>query len=174
MTMLETPNRQLERRRSLENPLEVYRRMVEIRLVEQRIQGLYEEGHIRGSTHLCNGQEAVCVGIARAARQSDLVTCTYRGPGMALALGVTAEEVMGEVVGRTIGCAGGMGGSMHMFGESVGLLPTFAIVGAGLPVAVGVAMAAQVKGTDDAAIGVFGDGAANIGAFHEALNLAAI
>ncbi len=166
--------RQLERRRALAEPVGVYRRMVEIRFVEQQIQVLYEQGHVRGSTHLCIGQEAVSVGVARAARVSDGVTCTYRGHGMALALGVSVEEVLGEVAGRTTGCAGGLGGSMHLSGEAVGLLPTFAIVGAGLPVAAGVALAAQVKGTGAAAVAVFGDGSANIGAFHETLNLAAI
>jgi TPP-dependent pyruvate/acetoin dehydrogenase alpha subunit len=174
MDVLEVTDRQLQRRQALADPLEAYRRMVEIRLVEERVQKLYEEGHIRGSTHLCMGQEAVCVGVACAARASDWVTCTYRGHGMALALGVTPEEVFGEVAGRVIGCAGGLGGSMHLSGERVGLLPTFAIVGAGIPVAAGAALAAQVKQADDAAIAVFGDGAANIGAFHETLNLAAI
>jgi acetoin:2,6-dichlorophenolindophenol oxidoreductase subunit alpha len=174
MNVMDMTDRQLERRQALADLTECYRRMVEIRLVEERIQTLYEEGYIRGSTHLCIGQEAVCVGIAAASAASDYVTCTYRGHGLALALGVTPEEVLGEVAGRVIGCAGGLGGSMHLFGERVGLLPTFAIVGAGLPVAAGAALAAQVKGTNDAAIGVFGDGAVNIGAFHEALNLAAI
>jgi len=174
MALVEIVDEQLARRRALATPLEAYRRMVEIRLTEQRIQALYEEGHVRGSTHLCIGQEAVCVGVARAARVSDKVTCTYRGHGMALALGVTPEEVLGELAGRANGCAGGLGGSMHLSGEAVGLLPTFAIVGAGLPIAAGSALAAQVKGTNEAAIALFGDGAANIGAFHETLNLAAV
>ena len=174
MTLDAITDPQLERREALRQPLAIYARMVEIRLVEERIQGLYEQGHLRGSTHLCSGQEAVCVGVARSARFSDTVSCTYRGHGMALALGVEPVGVFGEVTGRVIGCAGGLGGSMHLSAERVGLLPTFAIVGAGLPVAAGAALAAQVKGTDDAAIAVFGDGSANIGAFHEALNLASI
>ena len=165
---------QLERRQALRGPLAIYERMVEIRLAEERIQLLYEQGHLRGSTHLCIGQEAVCVGVARAARVTDTVSCTYRGHGMAMALGVEPEAVFGEVTGRVIGCAGGLGGSMHLSGERVGLLPTFAIVGAGLPVAAGAALAAQVKGSGAAAIAVFGDGSANIGAFHETLNLASI
>ncbi len=148
--------------------------MDEKRLVEERIQLLYEQGHLRGSTHLCIGQEAVCAGVARAAQVTDTVSCTYRGHGMALALGVEPEAVFGEVTGRVIGCAGGLGGSMHLSGKRVGLLPTFAIVGAGLPVAAGAALAAQVRGTGAAAIAVFGDGSANIGAFHEALNLGSI
>jgi len=165
---------QLQRRDALGEPVAIYDRMVEIRLVEERIQVLYEQGHLRGSTHLCIGQEGVCVGVARAAKVTDTVSCTYRGHGIALALGVAPEAVFGEVTGRVIGCAGGLGGSMHLSGERVGLLPTFAIVGAGVPVAAGAALAAQVRGTGAAAIAVFGDGAANIGAFHETLNLAAI
>src|SRR5271165_3054099 len=101
---------QLQRRDALHEVVAVYDRMVEIRLVEERIQLLYEQGHLRGSTHLCSGQEAVCVGVARAARVSDTVSCTYRGHGMALALGVEPEAVFGEVTGRVIGCAGGLGG----------------------------------------------------------------
>lgn len=151
-----------------------YERMVEIRTLEDRVLELYQEGHIAGSTHTCHGQEAVAVGIAAATRPSDTVACTYRGHGMALALGMTFEAILGEIAGRTIGCIGGLGGSMHLSDPSLGLLPTFAIVGAGIPVAAGAALAAQVQGTDDVAVAVFGDGATNIGAFHEGLNLAAV
>jgi pyruvate dehydrogenase E1 component alpha subunit len=157
-----------------ESRLEQLARMVEIRRVEENVQTLYNDGHIRGSTHLANGQEAVSVGIAVAARLTDTVTCTYRGHGTALALGITPEGVLGEICGRSIGCIGGLGGSMHLGDMSVGLLPTFAIVGAGVPVAAGAALTAWVRGTDDAAIAIFGDGSTNIGAFHEALNLAGI
>jgi acetoin:2,6-dichlorophenolindophenol oxidoreductase subunit alpha len=154
--------------------LERYRRMVEIRLLEEKVLELFGQGLIPGTTHTCQGQEAVCVGIAAATRPSDTIACTYRGHGMALALGVTREAVLGEILGRQIGCTGGLGGSMHLSDPAVGLLPTFAIVGAGIPVAAGAALTAQVLGTDDVAVSVFGDGAANIGAFHEGLNLAAI
>ena len=157
-----------------ESRLEQLARMIEIRRVEENVQTLYNDGHIRGSTHLANGQEAVSVGIAVAARVTDIVTCTYRGHGTALALGVTPEGVLGEICGRSIGCIGGVGGSMHLGDMSVGLLPTFAIVGAGVPVATGAALTAWVRGTDDAAIAIFGDGSTNIGAFHEGLNLAGI
>ena len=162
------------RRAALSDRLEQLRRMIEIRTVEGRIQRLFTDGMVRGSTHLCSGQEAVAVGIARSTEADDIVTCTYRGHGHALALGATPLQVIGEICGRTVGCAGGLGGSMHLMEASVGLLPTFAIVGAGMPVACGAAMAAQARGTDRVAIAVFGDGAANIGAFHESLNFAAI
>ncbi len=93
---------------------------------------------------------------------------------MALAVGATREAVLGEILGRQIGCMGGLGGSMHLSDLSVGLMPTMAIVGAGVPVGAGAALTAQVLGTDAIAVSVFGDGATNIGAFHEGLNLAAI
>jgi pyruvate dehydrogenase E1 component alpha subunit len=164
----------VDRREALASPLERFDRMVEIRTVEETVQTLFNDGHVRGSTHLCNGQEAVAVGLAAATKHTDVVTCTYRGHGMALALGVSPLGVLGEIVGRVIGCSGGLGGSMHLSGPHVGLMPTFAIVGGGIPVAVGAALAARVKGSGSIAVAVFGDGATNIGAFHESLNLAAI
>jgi pyruvate dehydrogenase E1 component alpha subunit len=148
--------------------------MLEIRAVEESIQTLYNDGHVRGSTHLANGQEAISVGIASVLRPTDVVTCTYRGHAAALALGVTPEGVLGEICGRVIGCSGGIGGSMHLMDASVGLMPTFAIVGAGLPVAAGVALAAKLKKNDSVALTIFGDGSTNIGAFHETLNMASI
>jgi pyruvate dehydrogenase E1 component alpha subunit len=165
----------LERREALQNDrVERFRRMVEIRSFEDRVKELFAEGIVHGTTHTCQGQEAVAVGIAAAARPTDQVTCTYRGHGVALALGLTEESVLAEIMGRVAGSVGGVGGSMHLCEPEVGLLPTFAIIGAGIPVAAGAALTAQVNGTDDAAIAVFGDGASNIGAFHEGINLAAI
>lgn len=172
--MISNSNSPIARREALDDRLEQLYRMIEIRAVEERIQKLFTEGHIRGSTHLANGQEAVAVGIARSIDPSDIVTCTYRGHGHALALGVTPQGVIGEICGRIIGCAGGLGGSMHLVEPEVGLLPTFAIVGAGLPVACGAGMAAQARGKDRVAVAIFGDGSSNIGAFHESLNFAAI
>lgn len=163
---------QLTRRLALTDPAARLERMMEIRRFEDRIQELFAEGLVHGSTHLCQGQEAVGVGIAAATRPTDTVTCTYRGHGVALGLGMTPRSVLGEIMGRTSGCVGGVGGSMHLCDTSVGLLPTFAIVGAGIPVAAGAALTAQVNGTDDIAVAVFGDGSTNIGAFHEAMNLA--
>src|SRR3954454_4857127 len=171
---LSNSNSPLARREALKDRVEQLRRMIEIRSVEEGIQKLFAEGHIRGSTHLASGQEAVSVGIARAIDPDDIVTCTYRGHGHALALGVTPEGVIGEICGRVIGCGGGLGGSMHLVEPEVGLLPTAAIIGAGLPIACGAAMAARARGKDRVAVSIFGDGSANIGAFHEALNFAAI
>jgi acetoin:2,6-dichlorophenolindophenol oxidoreductase subunit alpha len=171
---LSNSNSPIARREALTDRREQLLRMMEIRAVEERIQKLFAEGHIRGSTHLANGQEAVAVGVARSIDPDDIVTCTYRGHGHALALGVTPVGVIGEICGRQIGCAGGLGGSMHLVDPEVGLLPTFAIVGAGLPVACGAAMAARARGKDRVAVAIFGDGSVNIGAFHESLNFAAI
>ena len=164
----------LTRREALSTELGRLERMLEIRAVEESIQTLYNDGHVRGSTHLAIGQEAVSVGIASVLRPTDVVTCTYRGHAAALALGVSPEGVLGEICGRVIGCSGGMGGSMHLMDASVGLMPTFAIVGAGLPVAAGVALAAKLKKNDSVALTIFGDGTTNIGAFHETLNMASI
>ena len=165
----------LERRRRLQSGRPArYEAMFEIRSFEDRVQEMFFEGTVHGTTHTCQGQEAVAVGVAAAARPDDTVTCTYRGHGVALALGMTPLSIMGEIMGRKLGAIGGVGGSMHLCDTSVGLLPTFAIVGAGIPVAAGAALTAQVRGTDRAAVAVFGDGASNIGAFHEGLNLAAI
>ena len=164
-----------QRRAALQSSrVERLRRMIEIRVIEDRVLELFGEGLIPGTTHTSQGQEAVCVGIAAVTQPSDPVACTYRGHGMALALGATPDAVLGEILGRQIGCMGGLGGSMHLSDPSVGLLPTMAIVGAGIPVGAGAALTAQVLGTGAVAISVFGDGAANIGAFHEGLNLAAV
>jgi len=151
-----------------------YERMVEIRLLEEAVLDLFARGLVFGTTHTAQGQEGVAVAVAAATQPSDVVACTYRGHGMALALGMTRESVLGEILGRQAGCIRGMGGSMHLSDPSVGLLPTFAIVGAGIPVAVGAALTAHVLGQQQVAVAVFGDGASNIGAFHEGLNLAAI
>jgi pyruvate dehydrogenase E1 component alpha subunit len=156
------------------NQLAQYERMLEIREFEEQINALFAAGLVRGSTHLCQGQEALAVGLASVLRHTDVVAATYRGHGIALALGLTPESVLGEIMGKTNGCCGGVGGSMHMCDMEMGLLPTSAIVGAGIPIATGAALAFQTQGIDNVGIAVFGDGASNIGAFHEGLNLASI
>jgi pyruvate dehydrogenase E1 component alpha subunit len=151
-------------------------RMLEIRYCEERIQELFLENVIRGTTHLCIGQEAVSVGMAANvnAKRGDTVTCTYRGHGHALALGMSLRSMMAEMMGKAAGCCKGKGGSMHLTDMNIGLIGTFAIVGAGLPVTNGAALTAQIKGTGAVSISIFGDGTANIGAWHEAVNLAAV
>lgn len=172
--MNETETRQLERRSRLSDPLERHRRMIEIRSTEDIIKELFASGLIAGSTHTCQGQEAVSVGIASVIRPTDWVSCTYRGHGHALALGIEPVSVIAEILGRRGGTTGGVGGSMHLSNREVGLMPTTAIIGAGIPIAAGAAWAAQLNGTDDVAIALFGDGASNIGAFHEGINIGAV
>ena len=166
---------ELQRRSAIAgNKLAQYERMIEIRTLEEQINALFASGEIRGTTHLCIGQEALAVGMASVLRPTDIVSATYRGHGIALALGLSPESVLGEIMGKTVGCCGGVGGSMHLSNMELGLLPTSAIIGGGMPVAAGAALSFQTRGTDDVAVAVFGDGATNIGAFHETLNLAAI
>lgn len=162
------------RRAVLADPVERFARVVEIRAAEDSVNELFAAGAIHGSTHLAQGQEALAVGLASVTRPDDVMTATYRGHALALALGMSPEVMIAEIMGRTGGSTGGVGGSMHLVDLDVGLLPTFAIVGAGIPVAAGAALAFQVRQEDRIAVAVFGDGTTNIGAFHETLNLAAI
>lgn len=156
------------------NDVACYQRMVEIREFENQTNELFASGAIRGTTHLAIGQEALALGIASVLRPTDIVAATYRGHAIALALGLSPESVLAEIMGKATGCCGGLGGSMHLCDMHVGLLPTSAIIGGGMPIAAGAALAFQVQGVDNVGVAVFGDGATNIGAFHETLNLAAI
>jgi acetoin:2,6-dichlorophenolindophenol oxidoreductase subunit alpha len=154
--------------------LEWLRRMIEIRLFEDKVQELFQQGLIEGTTHLCQGQEAVSVGALAALKPEDYLTVTYRGHGHAIARGLEIEGLFAEIMGRATGCCRGVGGSMHFTDFSRGLIGAFAIVGAGLPVAVGAALSAKLKGEDRVALTFFGDGTTNIGTFHESLNMAAV
>lgn len=131
-------------------------------------------GLIEGTTHLCQGQEAVSVGAVAAMRSGDVLTNTYRGHGQALARGMMPEVAFAEMMGRASGCCGGVGGSMHLTDFAAGNIGAFAIVGAGLPIALGAAMASKLRGGNGVALTFLGDGATNIGTFHEALNMAAL
>jgi pyruvate dehydrogenase E1 component alpha subunit len=150
------------------------RAMLEIRYFEEGCQDLFTSGLVRGSTHLCQGQEAVAVGACHALRDGDKMLCTYRGHGAVLAMGAPLDRAFAEIMGKANGLCGGFGGSMHLTDASVGALGSFAIVGAHLPIANGIAFAAKYRGSGAICLTFFGDGAANIGAFHEALNLAAV
>jgi pyruvate dehydrogenase E1 component alpha subunit len=154
--------------------LDLQRRMLEIRFFEDEVMRLFMLNLVRGSTHLYTGQEAVAVGACSALRQGDTMTCTYRGHGAVLAMGAPLDRTMAEILGKAEGLCGGKGGSMHLTDFSVGALGSFAIVGAHLPFATGAALSAQHLGTGAVSIAFFGDGTTNIGAFHEALNLAAV
>ena len=154
--------------------VELYRRMVECRFFEVRAQELFFEGLVRGTTHFGTGQEAVAAGVAAAVRPDDWTFCTYRGHNHTLMRGVPMAPIYAELFGRSTGLMGGKGGSMHLTSVEHGAMGSYAIIGAHLPIAVGAAWSAQYRGTDQVAVCFFGDGTTNIGAFHEALNLAAI
>jgi acetoin:2,6-dichlorophenolindophenol oxidoreductase subunit alpha len=154
--------------------VDMLQRMVEIRAFEDEVMKLFNRNLVRASTHLCQGQEAVSVGACSALESGDTMTCTYRGHGAVLAMGAPLDRAFGEILGREEGLCAGRGGSMHLTDLSVGAQGSFAVVGAQLPFACGAAFAAQTLGTGSVALTFFGDGATNIGAFHEAMNLAAI
>ena len=141
---------------------------------EQRTHELFLAGLVRGTTHLGIGQEAVAAGFAEAMREDDYTFCTYRGHNHTLARGVSMTPMLLELVGRQGALMGGKGGSMHLTSVEHGAMGSYAIVGAHLPIAVGAAWSAQYRGSGQVAVCFFGDGTTNIGAFHEALNLAAV
>jgi acetoin:2,6-dichlorophenolindophenol oxidoreductase subunit alpha len=159
---------------TLDQQVDFLRAMHEIRYFEDECHRMFAQGLVRGSTHLGQGQEAVAVGACRALRKGDTMSCTYRGHGAVLAMGSPLDRAFGEILGKAGGLCGGKGGSMHLTDVERGVLGSFAIVGAHLPIAVGAAFAARYRGTDEVTLCFFGDGATNIGAFHEALNLASI
>jgi len=158
----------------LETRLGLYRTMVECRRFEVRAQELFFEGLVRGTTHLGVGQEAVAAGFAGAMRADDYTFATYRGHNHALARGASMAGLYAELFGRATGMLGGKGGSMHITSVEHHMLGSYAIVGAHLPIALGAAWSAQYRGSGQVAVCFFGDGTTNIGAFHEALNLAAV
>jgi acetoin:2,6-dichlorophenolindophenol oxidoreductase subunit alpha len=158
----------------LETRLSIYRMMQEGRLFEKRAYDLFLEGLVKGTSHLGLGQEAVAAGFAAALRPEDMVFCTYRGHVHTLLRGAPMGPLMAELLGRANGICGGKGGSMHLTDVEHGAMGSYAIVGAHMPIAAGAAWAAQVRGTGQVAICFFGDGTTNIGAFHEAINLAVV
>jgi acetoin:2,6-dichlorophenolindophenol oxidoreductase subunit alpha len=154
--------------------LRMYRTQVEIRESEQRAYDLFLQNLVKGTSHLSLGQEAVAAGCAAAMEPGDLSFCTYRGHAHTLARGVAIEKVLGELMGRDNGLLRGKGGSMHLTSVEHGVMGSYAIIGAHLPIACGAAWRAQYKGAKDVSVCFFGDGTTNIGAFHEALNFAVI
>jgi len=154
--------------------LRMYQMLFEIREAEQRAYDLFLQRLVKGTSHLSLGQEAIAVGCAAAMDPGDLSFCTYRGHPHTLARGVEMEKVLGELMNRDNGLMRGNGGSMHLTSVKHGVMGSYAIIGAHLPIACGAAWRAQYKGQKDVSVCVFGDGTTNIGAFHEALNLAVI
>jgi pyruvate dehydrogenase E1 component alpha subunit len=154
--------------------LAAYEQMAVIRQTEKAAYDLFMSGLVKGTTHLAAGHEAVAVGASTALRDDDYVFATYRGHHHAIARGATPAECLAELMSRATGVCGAKGGSMHLTKADRGMLGSYAIVGAHLPIAAGAAWSARLRGTDQVAVAFFGDGATNIGAFHEALNLAAV
>ena len=157
-----------------DNRLELYRLQVEIRNAEQRAYDLFLQNLVKGTSHLSLGQEAIAAGVAVAMEPGDLSFCTYRGHAHTLARGVPFEQVLGELMQRDNGLMRGKGGSMHLTSVEHGVMGSYAIIGAHLPIACGAAWRAQYRGTKDVSVCFFGDGTTNIGAFHEALNFAVV
>ncbi len=154
--------------------LGLFKSMARIREFEDQVHRSYLEGLVHGTTHLCQGQEAVSVGAAKPLREDDFVSYTYRGHGHCLARGMEMENAFAELFGRSTGVCQGLGGSMHLQDIERGLIGSFGIVGAGMPVAVGAGLTAQLNGRGQVSMSFFGDGACNIGAFHESLNIAQV
>jgi pyruvate dehydrogenase E1 component alpha subunit len=152
----------------------IYRTMNRIRKFEEKALSLFEANKLRGSVHLCIGQEAIPSTVCSRLRDTDYITSTHRGHGHCIAKGAQLDRALAELMGRATGYCKGRGGSMHIADLTKGNLGANAIVGGGLPIAVGGALSAQLRGTDQVAVAFFGDGASNIGTFHESLNLAAV
>ncbi len=157
-----------------ETRLRMYRLQVEIRAFEKRAYDLFMQNLVKGTSHLSLGQEAIAAGFAVVMRPDDWTFATYRGHAHTLARGTPMAPVMAELLGRAGGLMAGKGGSMHLTSVEHGVMGSYAIVGAHLTVANGAAWSAQLRGTSQVAVCFFGDGTTNIGAFHEALNLAVI
>jgi TPP-dependent pyruvate/acetoin dehydrogenase alpha subunit len=154
--------------------LDLFERMAVIRATEKAAYDLFMSGLVKGTTHLAAGHEAVAVGASAALRPDDYVFATYRGHHHAIARGATPEACLAELMSRATGLCAAKGGSMHLTVAEGNMLGSYAIVGSHLPIACGAAWSAKLRGSGQVAVAFFGDGATNIGAFHEALNLAAV
>jgi TPP-dependent pyruvate/acetoin dehydrogenase alpha subunit len=154
--------------------LDLYHTMVRIRLFEEQVRDLALKSEIPGFVHVSIGEEASATGVCAALRHSDRITSTHRGHGHLIAKGGRLDRMMAELFGKRTGYCKGKGGSMHIVDFSLGILGANGIVGAGLPIATGSALASVVAGRDDVSVCFFGDGASNEGTFHESLNLAAV
>jgi pyruvate dehydrogenase E1 component alpha subunit len=154
--------------------IEIYRKMLKIRLFEEEVVKLFSRGQIPGFLHTYIGEEAVAVGVMSSLRKDDYVTSTHRGHGHCIAKGADINRMMAELFGKATGYCKGKGGSMHIADFELNMLGANGIVGAGLPLACGAGLSIRMRKTDQVAAAFFGDGASNEGTFHEALNLAAV
>jgi pyruvate dehydrogenase E1 component alpha subunit len=155
-----------------EKLVEMYRKMLEIRLFEEKVFELYGQNLVPGTIHLYAGEEAVAAGVCSALRMDDYIISTHRGHGHCIAKGADLNRTMAEILGKETGYCKGKGGSMHIADFSIGMLGATAVVGAGLPIAVGAGLSAKLRKTDQVTVCFFGEGASNQGTFHESLNMA--
>ena len=154
--------------------LEFYTVMLKIRYFEERVVDLYARGQIPGLAHLYIGEEAVATGVCTQLKENDFITSTHRGHGHVIAKGAEIKFMMAELYGKKTGYCKGKGGSMHIADMELGILGANGIAGGGLPIAVGAAMSAKWRGTDQVVVSFFGDGSSNNGTFHESINLASV
>jgi TPP-dependent pyruvate/acetoin dehydrogenase alpha subunit len=154
--------------------IELFRTMLRCRQFEERVYYLFLQGRMPGTIHQAIGQEACAAGVCAALREGDIITSTHRPHEHAVARGVPMDSLMAELFAKTTGCCGGKGGSMHFGDIGRGMLPAIAIVGGGIPLAAGYALAMKYRKTGAVVACFFGDGASNIGTFHEGINIAAI
>jgi pyruvate dehydrogenase E1 component alpha subunit len=159
---------------SKEKFVEMYKRMLEIRFFEEKVFDLYAQNLVPGTIHLYLGEEAVAVGVCSVLRKDDYITSTHRGHGHCIAKGAELKRTMAEILGKKTGYCKGKGGSMHIADFKIGMLGATAVVGAGLPIAVGAGLSAKLRKTDQVVACFFGEGASNQGTFHESINMASI
>ena len=157
---------------SRERLIDFLREMLLIRRFEEKVEERFRAGDLSGFLHVAIGQEAIAVGVCRALEEGDVIASTHRAHAHTLAKGTHPNEVMAELYGKTEGCSHGYGGSMHLYDVARGNLGANAVVGGGLPAITGAALAFKLRGEPRVAVAFFGDGATNIGTFHESLNLA--
>ncbi|MDH5794186.1 MAG: pyruvate dehydrogenase (acetyl-transferring) E1 component subunit alpha [Candidatus Bathyarchaeota archaeon] len=150
----------------------MYGKMLEIRFFEEKVFDLYAQNIVPGTIHLYLGEEAVAVGVCSLLRKNDYITSTHRGHGHCIAKGAELKRTMAEILGKKTGYCKGKGGSMHIADFSIGMLGATAVVGAGLPIAVGAGLSAKLRKTDQVVACFFGEGASNQGTFHESINMA--
>jgi len=157
---------------SKEKFVEMYKRMLEIRFFEEKVFDLYAQNLVPGTIHLYLGEEAVAVGVCSVLKKDDYITSTHRGHGHCIAKGAELKRTMAEILGKKTGYCKGKGGSMHIADFNIGMLGATAVVGAGIPIAVGAGLSAKLRKTDQVVACFFGEGASNQGTFHESINMA--
>jgi pyruvate dehydrogenase E1 component alpha subunit len=157
-----------------EKLIEMHRKMLKIRFFEEKVFELYAQNLVPGTIHLYLGEEAVAVGVCSTLRREDYITSTHRGHGHCIAKGAELKRTMAEILGKKTGYCKGKGGSMHIADFNIGMLGATAVVGAGLPIAVGAGLSVKLQGTDQVVACFFGEGASNQGTFHESINLASV